>query len=56
MPTIRCALTTRAQEDLPADPTILRTIVEQHNGNLGLYATVETAGDVHLGDPVAVIA
>ncbi|HYR96123.1 MAG TPA: MOSC domain-containing protein [Candidatus Binatus sp.] len=55
MPTIRCALTTRAQEDLPADPTILRTIVEQHAGNLGLYATVETSGDVHLGDPVVVV-
>ena len=42
MPTIRCPLTTRAQQDLPADPAILRTVVEHHGGNLGVYATVES--------------
>jgi uncharacterized protein YcbX len=55
MPTIRCALTTRAQEDLPADPAILRTVVEGHGGNLGVYGTVEAPGDVRLGDPVVVL-
>ena len=52
MPTIRCALTTRAQEDLPADPAILRTVVERHAGNLGVYARVETPGEIRVGDPV----
>ena len=56
MPTIRCALTTRAQEELPADPAVLRTIVEEHGGNLGLYATVEAGGEVRIGDPVVVLA
>jgi uncharacterized protein YcbX len=56
MPTIRCALTTRAQDDLPADPGILRTVVERHDGNLGAYATVERAGEICVGDPVTVEA
>ncbi len=54
MPTIRCALTTRAQDELPADPAILRTVIEVHGGNLGAYATVESPGDVRLGDAVVV--
>ena len=56
MPTIRCALTTRAQDDLPADPGILRTVIERHAGNLGAYATVERAGEMRVGDPVTVEA
>jgi uncharacterized protein YcbX len=55
MPTIRCALTTRAQEDLPADPAILRSVVEGHGGNLGVYAAVDSPGDVRVGDPVIVV-
>jgi hypothetical protein len=52
LPTIRCAMTTRAQEDLPADPLVLRTLIERHEGNLGVYATVEREGTVRIGDPV----
>jgi uncharacterized protein YcbX len=55
MPTIRCAMTTAAQEELARDPAILRTIVERHEGNLGAYATVEAPGEVRLGDRVAVL-
>jgi uncharacterized protein len=54
MQTIRCALTTRAQEDLTADPLVLRTVVERHGGNLGAYASVEAGGEVRLGDAVTV--
>jgi uncharacterized protein YcbX len=55
MQTIRCALTTRAQEDIQADPAVLRTIVEKHDGNLGAYASVENPGDVRLNDLVTVL-
>jgi uncharacterized protein YcbX len=51
MPTIRCALTTRAQQDLPADPAILRAVVEHHGGNLGVYATVESGATSAWGTP-----
>jgi hypothetical protein len=55
MPTIRCAMTAAAQEDLPKDPAVLRALVEGHDGNLGVYATVEVGGEVRVGDPVVVL-
>ena len=55
MPTIRCVMTTAPQEDLSKDPGILRAAVQHHDGNLGAYATVETWGEVRVGDAVTVL-
>jgi uncharacterized protein YcbX len=50
----RCALTTRAQGDLPSDPKILHTVMLENNTNAGIYAKVSQAGRVALGDEVSV--
>lgn len=59
LPTPRCVVPTRAHEELPADPRILRTIVQRHRVDLGpfgrpgcagAYAEVETSGTIALGD------
>jgi uncharacterized protein YcbX len=52
LPTVRCSMTMAPQADLPKDPAILRAIVRDAEQNLGLYATVATAGDVRIGDDV----
>ncbi len=60
VPDPRCIMTNLAQEGLPRDPMILRTMA-QHNrldvaGSMrpcaGVYAVVEAAGVVRIGDPV----
>ena len=68
-PCARCVMTTLAQEDLPADPGILRTVA-RHNSvvggeargpdgvytaSVGVYASVLSGGIVRRGDPVRVI-
>lgn len=48
--TKRCGVTFIAQPGLPEDPDILRSIVRNNKRHFGVYATVERAGTVRLGD------
>jgi uncharacterized protein YcbX len=52
MPTVRCAIPARPQRDLPADPDLLRTIVRHMDQDLGVYASVRSAGRIAVGDTV----
>jgi uncharacterized protein YcbX len=55
MPAMRCVMTTLAVDELPKDPSVLRTIVRDANQNLGVYATVEECGPVAVGDQVELL-
>jgi uncharacterized protein YcbX len=55
MPTVRCVVTTRAQDDLPQDPTVLTTAAEHNSANVGVYAAVEQGGTVRRGDSVEIV-
>ena len=59
LPTPRCVVPTRAQDGLPADPAILRTLVDAHRVDLGpfgrqgcagAYAEVANAGRLRTGE------
>jgi MOSC domain-containing protein len=69
-PCPRCVMATLAQEDLPADPGILRTAA-RHNSlfggegrgpdgaypaTVGVYARVIAGGQIHRGDAVRIVA
>ncbi len=55
IPAVRCGMTIQAQKGLPKDPGILRSIVKDAGQNLGVYASVVTAGEVRVGDAVEVV-
>lgn len=51
----RCVMPTRGFADVPADRSILRTIVREADQNLGVYATVAVPGVVRAGDVARII-
>lgn len=55
IPTARCGMTTHAQNGIPKDPSVLRSIVKNADQNLGIYASVLKPGRVSIGDHVEVI-
>ena len=38
-----------------ADLDIYRTVARKHDGNLGVWTTVETSGTVRVGDPIEIV-
>jgi len=50
--TPRCGAITRAQAQLEADKTILRTVVNQADQNVGVYGLIQGSGQLRVGDAV----
>lgn len=51
-PTPRCVMTTLAQGDLPKDPNVLKSIVENNAGSFGVYASVVKNGEIRTGNSI----
>lgn len=51
-PTPRCVMTTLPQGELPKDPDVLRTAVQQNEANVGVYGSVVRGGRIRVGDEV----
>ena len=54
--TDRCVMTTNPQSELPKDPAVLRAVTDLNDACLGVFAAVEQAGVVRVGDALREIA
>jgi uncharacterized protein YcbX len=54
-PCSRCVMTTHAQEDLPVDRDILRTVIEQNEEHVGVYGIVRQPGTLSIGDEAMLV-
>lgn len=51
----RCVMVTHGFDDLPKDPSLMRTLVREVEGNVGIYAEVEGPGLIQVGDSVELL-
>ncbi len=51
----RCVMTTHGFKEIPKDPTVMRTLVRENGGNLGVYARPLKAGRIRVGDAVRLL-
>jgi MOSC domain-containing protein YiiM len=48
-------MVTHGFANLPVDPEVMRALVKETGGNLGVYATIDQPGRVRAGDPVELL-
>lgn len=53
---VRCIMTTHGFAELPKDPRVMRTLVAETEGHLGVYATVEEPGEIRIDDRIELLA
>lgn len=51
----RCVMVTHGFDELPRDPRVMRSLVRETGGNLGVYATVDEPGRVRPGDALELL-